>query len=179
MDDIANGRQGRDQVVTHSRALARQGHGRAYPQVPRRSGGAQGRGRRRRQVGVCLKSGHDLLMKQSKTGRFVGCSGWPELATSPTRFRMARSRRCPIPAPSAARRASRSSSSAARLSSAASIPSAPPTTRPAWTWVRAGCEKLGLEGGRIMSQRSARTLKRFARCTNYEQCHELPAAAIR
>jgi DNA topoisomerase-1 len=33
-----------------------------------------------------------------------------------------------------------------------------------------GCEKLGLEGGRIMSQRSARTLKRFARCTNYERC---------
>jgi DNA topoisomerase I len=80
MDDIANGRIKRTDVVNALPRAARQGDGRPAPADRGGRRDAQGRRRRRREGRHCPKSGHDLLVKSSaKTkGQFVGCAGWPE-----------------------------------------------------------------------------------------------------
>jgi len=80
MDAIANGRTDRDTVVGHSRQLLATVMEQLIPKAPELGEILKAAGADDAKVGVCPKSGHDLLIKTAmKTrGQFVGCSGWPE-----------------------------------------------------------------------------------------------------
>ncbi len=123
-------------------------------------------------VGVCPKSGHDLLVKSSaKTrGQFVGCSGWPDCdVTYPLPqgkieavdgavpgVRHAAGQGHPVP------HASRASCASTRR--------ARPTTSPRSASARARRAPRPASTGDLTVRRSPRTLKRFVRCTNYDEC---------
>ena len=81
MDDIANGRS---DARDGGRPLARAAGARRWTTLIAKAAEVgemlKDAGADDAKVGVCPKSGHDLLIKSSaKTrGQFVGCSGWPE-----------------------------------------------------------------------------------------------------
>ncbi len=168
MDDIANGRASRVDVVRHSRRLLDGVMGvllEHASDVGERLGDAT---KEDSKIGICPKSGHDLLVKSSIKTRsnFVGCAGWPECdVTYPLpqgkiesvaeacpscgspqikviQFRQAPQVRCIDP------------SCATNAEPTLDIGPCP------------ACAKLG-RNGRLIAQRSPRTLKRFARCTEY------------
>ena len=80
MDAIANGRTDRSNVVGHSRKLLADVMDGLIDKAPELGEILRAAGADDAKVGVCPKSGHDLLIKTAiKTrGQFVGCSGWPE-----------------------------------------------------------------------------------------------------
>ena len=168
MDDIANGRASRVDVVRHSRRLLDGVMG-VLLEHAAEVGETLGEATKEdSKIGVCPKSGHDLLVKSSAKTRstFVGCAGWPECdVTYPlpqgkiepvveacatcgapqikvVQFRQAPQVRCIDPA---------------------CVTNAEPTLDigPCPT-----CAALGRDG-RLIAQRSPRTLKRFARCSEY------------
>ncbi len=171
MDDIANGRSEREDVVRHSRDLL----GKIMDELLPKTGDV---GEMLRvataedaRVGKCPKSGHDLLVKSSaKTrGQFVGCAGWPdcdvvyplpqgkidaveepcpECGTPQIRVTQFRSKpvvRCLDPE--------------CKTNFEAQVDLGECPT----------CRAQERPGGRLLSQRS-KNLKRFARCTNYDEC---------
>ena len=80
MDAIAAGDRQRVDVVEHSRELLAQAMDDLLPKAAEVGEMLRVAGAGDAKVGVCLKCGHDLLVKSSaKTrGQFVGCSGWPD-----------------------------------------------------------------------------------------------------
>ena len=78
MDAIANGRSERAEVVEHSRALLAAVMGQLIDKATEVGDALKEATAEDSRVGTCPKSGHDLLVKHSKTGQFVGCSGWPD-----------------------------------------------------------------------------------------------------
>ncbi|MGB4593752.1 MAG: DNA topoisomerase I [Coriobacteriia bacterium] len=171
MDSIANGRAKKETVVGHSRKLLDEimrvllEHTAEVGEMLKDAAVEDAK------IGICPKSGHDLLVKSSpKTkGQFVGCGGWPECNVTyplpqgkiepveepcPTcgtpqikiiQFRQPPKVRCLDPA------------CATNFEPTVDIGACPT------------CAAAGNEG-RLIAQRSSRTLKRFARCTNYETC---------
>jgi len=171
MDAIANGRVTRTQVVDHSRDLLGKIMDELIPKAVEVGESLKDATAADAKVGVCPKSGHDLLIKSSpKTrGQFVGCSGWPdcdvtyplpqgkiesvdelcpECNTAQVRVIQFRSKplvRCLDP------------KCASNYEPQVDVGECPT------------CRKDGREGGRLLTQRS-KNLKRFVRCTNYEVC---------
>ena len=80
MDAIAAGGRTRAEVVAHSRELLARAMDDLLPRAAEVGEMLKAAGDGDAKVGVCPKSGHDLLVKSSaKTrGQFVGCSGWPD-----------------------------------------------------------------------------------------------------
>jgi len=178
MDEIANGRTGREVVVGHSRRLLAGVMEVLLEKAEEVGELLKDAAIEDAKVGVCPKSGHDLLVKSSVKfkGQFVGCSGWPECDVTyplpqgkietveeacPTcgtpqvkiiQFRQKPRIRCLDP------------ECATNYDPPVDIGACP------------NCAAAGREG-RIIAQRS-KSLKRFARCTNYETCntsYPLPA----
>lgn len=172
MDDIANGRTTREQVVGHSRQLLADVMSELLPKAADLGESLKEATAADAKVGVCPKSGHDLLVKSSpKTrGQFVGCSGWPECDVT-----------YPLPqgkieaVPEACPECGTPQVKVIQFRSKPTVrcldPGCPTNFEPT---VDIGacptCEHDGREGGRLIAQRSPKSLKRFARCTNYEQC---------
>ena len=171
MDDIAAGGRSRTEVVTHSRELLAQAMDDLLPKAAEVGEVLKAAGADDAKVGICPKSGHDLLVKSSaKTrGQFVGCSGWPDcdvtyplpqgkIEASPepcSGLRHAAGQGHPVPRQAARRvprprlrdqRRARSQRRRVLVCAAAGKP------------------------GHLMARRSPRTLKRFVRCTNYDEC---------
>lgn len=171
MDAIASGREKRADVVGHSRQLLANVMEELLPKASELGEMLKGASADDAKVGVCPKSGHDLLVKSSaKTrGQFVGCSGWPECEVT-----------YPLP-----------------QGKIEAVPEACPTcgtpqvkviqfrTKPRVMCINPACEtnkepevvvgecKVCAEAGRkglLTVRRSPRTLKRFVRCTNYDDC---------
>jgi len=80
MDAIANGRTSRTEVVDHSRELLSLVMAELISKSTDVGEALKEAGAGDAKVGVCPKSGHDLLIKSSPKTRsnFVGCSGWPD-----------------------------------------------------------------------------------------------------
>ncbi len=172
MDDIANGRTLRETVVGHSRELLGEAVGTLLEHIEEVGDLLKDAAVEDAKVGICPKSGHDLLVKSSpKTkGQFVGCAGWPECdVTYP--LPPAKIETVPEPCPTCGtpqvkiiqfrqRPRVRCLDPACLTNFEATVDiGACPT-----------CAAAGTEG-RLIAQRSPRTLKRFARCTNYETCN--------
>jgi DNA topoisomerase-1 len=172
MDDIANGRTTRTQVVTHSRELLSHVMQELIPKATEVGEALKEAGADDAKVGVCPKSGHDLLIKSSaKTrGQFVGCSGWPECDVT-----------YPLP-----------QGKIEAVDEVCAVCGTPQVkviqfrTKPRIHCLNPECETnkepeisigeckvcaaAGKPGQQLTVRRSPRTLKRFVRCTNYDEC---------
>jgi DNA topoisomerase-1 len=171
MDEIANGRISRETVVGHSRELLGKIMDDLIPQAAELGETLKTATAADAKVGVCKKSGHDLLVKSSaKTrGQFVGCSGWPECDVTyplPQGKIEAVDEACPeCGTPQVKVIQFRTKPRVMCLD-----PNCPTNHEP--EVVIGTCAKCAEEGrsGELKVLRSARTLKRFVRCTNYDVC---------
>ena len=122
-------------------------------------------------MGVCPKSGHDLLVKSSpKTGgQFVGCSGWPECDITyplPQGKIEAVPEACPVcGTPQLKVIQFRTKPRVVCLDPACETNHEPEISIGSCR----ACEEAGRHGD-LTVRRSPRTLKRFVRCTNYDEC---------
>jgi len=171
MDDIANGRTTRVEVVDHSRQLLGKVMDDLIPQATEVGEALREATAADAKVGSCPKSGHDLLIKSSpKTkGQFVGCSGWPECdVTYPLPQGKIESvdEACPeCGTPQVRVIAFRTKPRVVCLD-----PTCPTNHEP--EVIIGQCSKCAEEGrkGDLRVIRSPRTLKRFVRCTNFDLC---------
>jgi len=172
MDGIANGRATRTQVVTHSRELLARVMDELIPKASEVGEALKEAGADDAKVGVCPKCGHDLLVKSSvKThGQFVGCSGWPECDVT-------------YPLPQGKIEAVDEVCSVCGTPQVKVIqfrtkprvicldPACPTNEEPEISIGECKtCAAAGKPGQQLTVRRSPRTLKRFVRCTNYDEC---------
>jgi DNA topoisomerase-1 len=172
MDDIANGRNTRTAVVDHSRQLLARVMDELIGKAPEVGAALKEAGADDAKVGVCPRSGHDLLVKQSaKTrGQFVGCSGWPECDVT---YPLPQGKiepvedACPVcGTPQVKVIQFRSKPRVVCLD-----PACPSNQEPEISIGECkACAAAGKPGQHLTVRRSARTLKRFVRCTNYDEC---------
>ncbi len=171
MDDIANGRQQRVEVVGHSRELLAKVMDELIPKAGDVGLMLKDASADDAKVGVCPKSGHDLLIKQSvKTrGQFVGCSGWPDCDVTyplPQGKIEAVDEACPVcGTPQVKVIQFRSKPRVVCLDPGCETNHEPEIT----IGECAACKAAGKHGD-LTVRRSPRTLKRFVRCTNYDEC---------
>lgn len=172
MDDIAAGRVTRTDVVNHSRQLLANVMEELLPKATEVGEALRDATASDARVGACPKSGHDLLIKSSaKTrGQFVGCSGWPECDVTyplPQGKIEAVAEPCPACGTPQVRVIQFRSKPLVRCLDPNCETNAEPTVD---VGTCPTCAADDRPGGRLIAQRSPKTLKRFARCTNYDQC---------
>ncbi len=180
MDDIANGRTTREEVVAHSRSLLAAIMDDLIAKAPELGEALKEATAEDAKVGTCPKSGHDLLVKSSvKTrGQFVGCSGWPECEVTyplPQGKIEAVPEACPECGTPQVKIVQFRSKPVVRCLDPGCVTNAEPTID---IGACPACVRDGRPNGRLIAQRSPKTLKRFARCTNYDECqtsYPLPA----
>ena len=171
MNAIAEGISTRDRVVGHSRALLANIMAELIPRKDDVGNALADAVTADARVGKCPKCGSDLLLKSSIKTRsnFIGCSAWPDCDVTypvPQGKIEAVEEPCPVCAKPQIKVIQFRQKPLTRCVD----PSCPSNQEPE---IPLGacptCRAAGQEG-RIIAQRSPRTLKRFARCTNYEEC---------
>lgn len=172
MDEIANGRTSKDAVVNHSRQLLEGVMNVLLPKAEAVGELLKDAAGEDAKVGVCPKSGHDLLVKMSPKmkGQFVGCAGWPECTVT---YPLPQGKIETVPEPCATCGTPQVKIIQFRQHpKVRCLDPACPTNFEATVDIGA-CPTCAADGrdGRLIAQRSPRTLKRFARCTDYETCN--------
>ncbi len=170
MDAIANGRTDRATVVGHSRQLLANVMDALIEHAPELGEILKTAGADDAKVGVCPKSGHDLLIKTAiKTrGQFVGCSGWPECDVTyplPQGKIEAVDEVCPVcGTPQVKVIQFRQKPITICIDPKCSTNYEPE--------ISIGACKTCAEAGRVgdLTVRRGATRKRYVRCTNYEEC---------
>jgi len=173
MDQIAKAQAKRDEVVEHSRRLLSGVMSGLLERVDDVGEELRAAADEDAKLGVCPTSGHDLLIKYSpKTrGYFVGCSGYPECSVT-------------YPLPQAMRYEAVDESCEECGTPQVRLyrfkrkpltrclnPDCPTNHVPVLDLGACPvCAKEGREDGRILRRVSQKTLKQFARCTNYDVC---------
>lgn len=179
MDAIAHGKDSRERVVGHSRELLARTMELLIPQAADVGEVLKRATQEDSKVGVCPKSGHDLLIRSSQKtgGQFVGCAGWPDCDVT---YPLPKGRVDPLAESCATCGTPQVSITMARGKKVVRCldPACPTNEEP--TIDIGVCPTCKTEGraGRIIAQRSPKTLKRFARCEEYETCktsYPLPA----
>ena len=122
-------------------------------------------------VGSCPKCGADLLVKQSAKTRssFIGCNGWPECEVT---FPLPKGKIEPVetPCPTCGCPQIKVQPFRSKPYVVCVDPACPTNHEPDVTvGVCPACREAGREG-LLVAHRSERTLKRFVRCTCYEEC---------
>ncbi len=171
MTKVAEGQASQDAVVDHSRELLasllegliehKEDLGEAISDAVQADA----------KIGVCPKCGHDLLVKQSAKTRssFIGCSAWPECEVTyplPQGKIQTVEELCPVcGCPQIKVQPFRSKPYVVCVDPACPTNKEPDVT----VGVCPTCAAAGREG-LLIAHRSERTLKRFIRCTNYDDC---------
>ena len=171
MTKVAEGQASQDAVVDHSRELLasllegliehKEDLGEAISDAVQADA----------KIGVCPKCGHDLLVKQSAKTRssFIGCSAWPECEVTyplPQGKIQTVEELCPVcGCPQIKVQPFRSKPYVVCVDPACPTNKEPDVT----VGVCPTCAAAGREG-LLVAHRSERTLKRFIRCTNYDEC---------
>ncbi len=171
MTEVAEGKQTQDGVVTRSREMLagllagliehKDDLGNAISDAVTADA----------KVGACPKCGHDLLVKQSAKTRssFLGCSAWPDCDVT---FPLPKGKIEPVEAacPTCGCPQIKVHPFRAKPYVVCVDPACPTNHEPD---VDLGpcpaCAAAGREG-RLVAHRSERSLKRFVRCTNYDDC---------
>lgn len=169
MDEIAHGRNQKSTVVDHSRQVLADvmdsllEHAEEVGELIKAAADEDAK------VGLCTTCGRDLLVRQGKNGQFVGCSGYPDCSVT---YPLPQGRIEPVEAPCAECgtpqilvKAFKSKPRTICLDPLCATNVEPELdlgTCPT-------CRTKGVEG-RIISRKNPKTLKRYARCTNYEEC---------
>ncbi len=122
-------------------------------------------------IGVCPKCGHDLLVKQSAKTRssFIGCSAWPECDVT---YPLPKGKIEPVeePCPVCGCPQIKVKPFKAKPYTVCVDPACSTNKEPdVVVGVCPTCAAAGKEG-LLVAHRSERTLKRFIRCTNHEEC---------
>lgn len=171
MDAIAAGGSTRADVVAHSRELLARAMDDLMPKAAEVGEMLKAAGAGDATVGVCPKSGHDLLVKSStKTrGQFVGCSGWPDCdITYP--LPQGKIEAVPEPCPVCGTPRVKVIQFRSKPRVICLDPNCATNHEPEVViGVCPTCAELGKHGD-LVARRSPRTLKRFARCSNYDEC---------
>ena len=171
MTKVAEGQASQDAVVDHSRELLasllegliehKEDLGEAISDAVQADA----------KIGVCPKCGHDLLVKQSAKTRssFIGCSAWPACEVTyplPQGKIQTVEELCPVcGCPQIKVQPFRSKPYVVCVDPACPTNKEPDVT----VGVCPTCAAAGREG-LLIAHRSERTLKRFIRCTNYDEC---------
>ena len=171
MTKVAEGQASQDAVVDHSRELLasllegliehKEDLGEAISDAVQADA----------KIGVCPKCGHDLLVKQSAKTRssFIGCSAWPECEVTyplPQGKIQTVEELCPVcGCPQIKVQPFRSKPYVVCVDPACPTNKEPDVT----VGVCPTCAAAGREG-LLIAHRSERTLKRFIRCTTYDEC---------
>ena len=171
MTKVAEGQASQDAVVDHSRELLasllegliehKEDLGEAISDAVQADA----------KIGVCPKCGHDLLVKQSAKTRssFIGCSAWPECEVTyplPQGKIQTVEELCPVcGCPQIKVQPFRSKPYVVCVDPACPTNKEPDVT----VGMCPTCAAAGREG-LLIAHRSERTLKRFIRCTNYDEC---------
>ena len=171
MTKVAEGQASQDAVVDHSRELLasllegliehKEDLGEAISDAVQADA----------KIGVCPKCGHDLLVKQSAKTRssFIGCSAWPECEVTyplPQGKIQTVEELCPVcGCPQIKVQPFRSKPYVVCVDPACPTNKEPDVT----VGVCPTCAAAGREG-LLIAHRSERTLKRFIRCINYDEC---------
>ena len=172
MSSIASGTTTRDAVVMHSRDILAEVMQILIPRTDEVGEALSDAVTADARVGACPDCGHDLQLKSSAKTRssFIGCAAWPECNVTfpvPNGKVEAMEELCPV-----------CGRPQIRLTVFRSRPRvlcidpACPTNIEAEIALGAcpTCLEMGLSGV-LKTQKNPRTLKRFIRCTNYEQCN--------
>ena len=172
MSSIAAGQTSRDVVVGHSRKLLAEIIGELLPRATEVGEALSEAVTADARVGSCPDCGHDLLLKSSAKTRssFIGCSAWPDCDVTypvPQGKIEAVEELCQVCGkPQIKVTAFRSQPHTQCVD-----PLCPSNIEPE---LELGpcptCQAAG-HTGVLKTQKSLRTLKRFVRCTNYEQCN--------
>lgn len=171
MDNIAQGNSNQDTVVDHSRAMLADmldeliSHKEDLGEAISDAVTADAR------VGACPKCGKDLLVKSSAKTRssFIGCSGWPDCDVV---YPLPKGKIEPVdePCPVCGAPQIKVQPFRAKAYTVCVDPKCPSNYEP--DVIVGTCPVCAANGkhGDLVAQRSDRTLKRFIRCTNYEEC---------
>ncbi|MCL2151108.1 MAG: DNA topoisomerase, partial [Coriobacteriia bacterium] len=172
MSSIAAGQTKRDAVVGHSRSLLAEIMADLLPRATEVGEALSDAVTADARVGACPSCGHDLLLKSSAKTRssFIGCSAWPDCdVTYPVP--QGRIEALDEPCPTCGRPQIKVTAFRSRPQTLCIDPLCPTNLEPE---LELGpCPTCAAEGreGVMRSQKNPRTLKRFTRCTNYEDCH--------
>jgi DNA topoisomerase-1 len=172
MSAIAEGVNSRGKVVEHSRKLLAEIMDELIPRQEEVGEALSEAVTADARVGACPKCGRDLLLKSSAKTRssFIGCSGWPDCDVTypvPQGKIEALEEACPICGkPQIKVIAFRSKPQTICID-----PFCPSNAEPDLPLGECpNCHEQGWQGT-LIAQKNPRTLKRFIRCTNYEQCN--------
>jgi DNA topoisomerase-1 len=171
MNSIADGASTRDNVVGHSRALLASIMDELIPRKDAVGDALADAVTADARVGECPKCGSDLLLKSSVKTRsnFIGCSAWPDCDITypvPQGKIEALEEACPVCGKPQIKIIQFRQKPLNRCIDPACASNQEPE-------IPLGACPACLAAGRsetIIAQRSPRTLKRFARCTNYDEC---------
>ena len=173
MSNIAEGKTTKEQVVANSRALLAEQLEVLLPRTAEVKEMLSDAVAADAYVGTCPKCGKDLQMRVSSKTRsmFIGCSGWPECDVTyplPKGKIEALSEPCPTCGmPQIKVTAFRSKPRTTCID-----PNCPTNAEPdVVVGICPTCTDLGKFDSKLTAQRNPRTLKRFIRCENYEQCN--------
>lgn len=173
MTDIAEGKTTQDAVVDHSRDLLAEVMDDLVPRKEEMGEAIADAVAADARVGACPSCGRDLLVKYSPKTRqkFVGCSGWPECEVTyplPPKGRLeATDEVCPeCGTPQIKVHPFRAKAYLHCLNPDCKTNYEPDLD----VGPCPACAAAGREG-RLIAQKSPRTLKRFIRCTNYDECN--------
>ncbi|MCL2136233.1 MAG: DNA topoisomerase I [Coriobacteriia bacterium] len=172
MSSIAAGSTTRDTVVNHSRALLAEIMEELIPRAAEVGEALSDAISADARIGACPDCGRDLQLKSSAKTRssFIGCAGWPDCSVTfpvPSGRIEAVEDLCPV----CGKPQIRVSVFRARPLILCIDPHCPTNIEPE---IELGpCPVCAEEAraGVLKTQKNPRTLKRFIRCSNYEQCN--------
>lgn len=182
MTKVSEGKDTRDGVVTHSRALLADMIDALIDHKDDLSEAIADAVTADAKIGVCPQCGKDLVVKTSaKTrGSFVGCMGWPECEVT---YPLPQGRIGPLEGdagvcPECGAPRIKVQPFRQRAYEMCVNPACPTNAEPDLLVGECPvCKALGKQGD-LVAHKSERTGKRFIRCTNYEECgtsYPLPA----
>ena len=172
MSNIADGKVTKSQVVANSRALLAKELEVLLPAREQVKEALADAVAADAYVGKCPKCGKDLQIRvsQKTRGTFIGCAGWPECdVTYPLPKGKIEAQEEPCPTcgmPQVKVTAFRSKPRVACID-----PNCPSNSEPdVVVGTCPTCTDKGIMDAKLIAQRNPRTLKRFIRCENYEEC---------
>ena len=171
MTQIAQGKKQRDEVVLHSRELLGEVMDELIPAKEQVSATIADAVVADSKVGTCPKCGGDLCVKTSSKTRssFVGCNNWPDCDVTyplPQGKYDAAEGLCPVcGGPQIKVTPFRAKAYIHCLD-----PECPSNKMEELDVGECPVCKAAGRGGRLVAQKNPRTLKRFIRCTNYDEC---------
>ena len=171
MDSIAAGQTTKDTVVANSRSLLSEQLAELMPHSEEVKDALADAVAADAYVGKCPKCGRDLQIRASQKtrGMFIGCAGWPECDVTyplPKGKIEAVEELCPTCGmPQVKVTAFRSKPRTVCIDPACSTNAEPDVV----VGECPACKAAGREA-KLVAQRNPRTLKRFIRCENHEEC---------